>query len=129
MPGDAEFSHLTPSPAELTALRATVGWDPASADYPAAFAGYHTTVSARSRDGDLVGFAAVVSDGVRHGFLIDVIVRPSHQRRGVGCELVARAVEQTRAAGVTIFHVDFAPENRAFYEACGFLPSEAGILE
>jgi GNAT superfamily N-acetyltransferase len=105
---------------DMVALRQSIGWDGAQDDFPAAYAGYFTTVSAYSSNDRLVGWASVVSDGVRHGFFADVIVHKAYQRRGIGRELVARAIEHSRSKGVTLFHADFAPENSAFYGACGF---------
>jgi len=118
-----------PAPAEISDLRESVGWDRDEADYPDAFRGYDHFVTARLPDGPLVGFCAVLTDGVRHAFLVDVIVRAELQRRGIGREVVRTAVEAVRARGVTIVHVDFTPENTPFYERCGFRPSRAGILE
>jgi GNAT superfamily N-acetyltransferase len=120
--------NTSPSPRELADLRESVGWERNESDYPAAFAGYFTTVAAYIET-ELVGWCAVVSDGVRHAFLIDVLVRPNWQRHGVGRDLVARAVEACRNKGISIVHVDYEPQNEAFYQACGFRPSMAGILE
>jgi len=120
---------LAPAPAELGALREAVGWARNESDYPAAFAGSFAIFTARDASARLIGYAALVSDAVRHAFLIDVIVAPAWQRRGLGRALVARAVQHARASGIAIVHVDFTPENEAFYRACGFRIGLAGILE
>jgi GNAT superfamily N-acetyltransferase len=86
-------------------------------------------VSARDSDGVLVGFVNVAWDGGDHAFLIDTKTRGSHQRRGIGTELVRRAAAQARAAGCEWLHVDYEPHLAAFYvDACGFRPTEAGLL-
>ena len=121
-------ANRPPSPEALANLRESVGWERMDADYPAAFADYFATAAAYDRE-ELVGWCVSVSDGVRHAFLIDVIVLPSRQRRGLGRELVSRVAEACRLRGITIVHVDFEPQNEAFYRACGFRPSLAGILE
>jgi len=46
------------------------------------------------RDGEQVGFARAVSDGVAVAYLADVYVLPEHQGRGLGKELVAEIVER-----------------------------------
>ena len=51
-------------------------------------------------EGDLVGFVNVAWDGRDHAFLLDPRVHPDWRQRGVGRELVRRAAEATRAAGV-----------------------------
>jgi len=86
-------------------------------------------VSARARDGLLLGFVNVAWDGGDHAFLIDTKTRGSHQRRGIGTELVRLAVTGARGAGCEWLHVDFEPHLAAFYfEACGFRPTEAGLI-
>ena len=86
-------------------------------------------VSARDRDGLLVGFVNVAWDGGDHAFLIDTKTRGTHQRQGIGRELVRQAVVNSRAAGCEWLHVDFRPEHAAFYlDACGFRPTDAGLI-
>jgi GNAT superfamily N-acetyltransferase len=86
-------------------------------------------VTARDRDGLLLGFVNVVSDGCDHAFLIDTKARSDHQRRGIGTRVVALAVEHARAGGHEWLHVDFEPHLRPFYfGACGFEATEAGLI-
>jgi ribosomal protein S18 acetylase RimI-like enzyme len=86
-------------------------------------------VTARSADGDLVGFVNVAWDGGDHAFLLDTKVRPNRQRRGIGTELVRIAAEQAKAAGCEWMEVDFDDDLAQFYlGACGFTPTAAGLL-
>jgi GNAT superfamily N-acetyltransferase len=87
-------------------------------------------VCGKEADGRLVGIANVAWDGGLHAFLLDVAVAPELQRRGVGSELVARAIDRARAAGCEWLHVDFEGEElRHFYfDVCGFEPTAAGVL-
>lgn len=86
-------------------------------------------VSARDRDGLLVGFVNVAWDGGDHAFLIDTKTRGSHQHRGIGTELVRRAIIRARAAGCEWLHVDFEPNLASFYfDACGFRRTDAGLV-
>lgn len=80
-------------------------------------------------DSRLVGFVNVAWDGGVHAFLLDTMVAAHARHRGIGRELVAIAVRETRAAGCEWLHVDFEPELRPFYlAACGFTPTDAGLL-
>lgn len=83
-----------------------------------------------ARDGvDLVGFVNVAWDGAVHAFVLDTLVAGPVRRRGVGRELVARAVEGARAAGCEWLHVDFDDELKPFYfDSCGFQPTNAGLI-
>jgi GNAT superfamily N-acetyltransferase len=86
-------------------------------------------VTGRGADGALVGFVNVAWDGGDHAFLIDTKVRPDHQRRGVGTELVRTAASHARAAGCEWMEVDFDEGLGPFYlDACGFVPTPAGLL-
>ncbi len=76
----------------------------------------------------LVGFVNVAWDGGKHAFILDTTVHPSVRHNGIGRELVRRAAEAARAQGVVWLHVDYEPELRAFYEACGFRDTEAGLM-
>ena len=85
-------------------------------------------VTART-GGSLVGFVNVAWDGGDHAFLIDTKTRGSRQRRGIGRELVRRAVDHAAAAGCEWLHVDFTPDLAPFYlDACGFRRTDAGLI-
>lgn len=86
-------------------------------------------VAARDHDELLVGFVNVAWDGGDHAFLIDTKTRGSHQRQGIGRELVKVAVVNAAAAGCEWLFVDFAAELAPFYfDACGFTHTEAGLI-
>jgi ribosomal protein S18 acetylase RimI-like enzyme len=119
----------TVEPEALCDLRASVGWERLEGDYPAAFERYWATVAAFGPDGRLVGWCALLSDGVRHAVLLDVIVHPDFQRKGIGREIVARALAHARERGVSVIHVDFNPDNTRFYARCGFRIGLGGIHE
>lgn len=85
-------------------------------------------VTARNAD-RLVGFVNVITDGVVHAWIQDVMVDPASHRIGIGKELVAHAVTGARSAGCDWLHVDFDDEHREFYiDACGFTPTNAGLI-
>ena len=84
---------------------------------------------ARTPEGILVGFVNVAWDGSDHAFLIDTKVRPDHQRRGIGTELVRIAAGHAKEAGCEWLEVDFEEHLAPFYYgACGFAPTAAGLL-
>ena len=86
-------------------------------------------VVAREPGSTLVGFVNVAWDGGDHAFLIDTKVRPDHQRRGIGTELVRIAARHAKEAGCEWLEVDFEERLAPFYyEACGFWPTLAGLI-
>src|SRR3954471_20483639 len=62
----------------------------------------------------LVGFVYLAWDGGIHAFLLDPTVHPSLRRRGIGTELVRRAIDVARERGIHWVHVDFDPGLRPF---------------
>jgi GNAT superfamily N-acetyltransferase len=76
----------------------------------------------------LVGFVNVAWDGRDHAFLLDPRVHPDFRHRGVGTELVRLAADAARDAGCEWLHVDFSPDLWPFYTACGFTPTDAGVV-
>ena len=77
--------------------------------------------------GTLIGFACW--DGGLHAFLLDTVIDPKYQRRGIGQALVQALIEQVRDAGCEWLHVDYEPHLADFYiPACGFRTTPAGLL-
>lgn len=60
--------------------------------------------------------------------LLDTTVDPEFQRRGIGSQLVRRALEMAAEAGGEWMHVDSDEVlMRDFYGRCGFSPTPAGL--
>jgi len=116
---------------ELTRLhaRAFGGPDPV-ADVPwSSRLARHSLTWVGAFDGDqLVGFVHACWDGGAHAFLLDTVVDPGRQRRGVGRRLVDELVSEVRVAGCEWLHVDHEPHLAGFYRRCGFATTEAALL-
>jgi GNAT superfamily N-acetyltransferase len=81
------------------------------------------------QDAALVGFVNVLWDGLVHAWIQDTMVAAAARHRGIGAELVAVAEREARDAGCEWLHVDFDEHLRPFYlEACGFTPTQAGLI-
>ncbi|WP_104179818.1 GNAT family N-acetyltransferase [Arthrobacter sp. B0490] len=88
-----------------------------------ALKGSSTLVAAR--DGQmLVGLARVISDGASICYLQDILVRPSHHRRGLGRALAERALEQYPHVRQKVLITDDEPKQKAFYEALGYTQAD-----
>ncbi|WP_030024732.1 GNAT family N-acetyltransferase [Streptomyces monomycini] len=80
-------------------------------------------------DGRLVGFVNVAWDGGVHAFILDTVVDRRCRGAGIGKALVAMAAREARAAQCEWLHVDFDDDLERFYfDACGFTPTEAGLI-
>lgn len=127
---DCQFTiNPAVSPQAIADLRESVGWERQEADYPAAFKGYWSTVGGFDSADTLIAWCAILSDGVHHAVLLDVIVHPSYQNQGIGRQLVAHTIAHITAHNIPIIHVDFLPEKTRFYERCGFKVGLGGIYE
>ena len=90
----------------------------------------HSFGWATGRNGSrLIGFVNVISDGLVHAWIQDVIVAESVRHQGVGRSLVGLAVSTLSSTSHEWLHVDFDDELRALYvDACGFEPTSAALL-
>ncbi len=87
------------------------------------------TVSSNNGDSQLAGFLNVLWDGSAHAWLQDVMVAASARHLGIGTALVEVARREAKAAGCEWLHVDFDAGLAPFYyEACGFRPTNAGVI-
>ena len=76
----------------------------------------------------LIGYVNVAWDGNEHGFILDTTVQKNLQRKGIGTMLVQEAIKEGLKRNLKWLHVDFLPHLREFYLACGFRPTEAGLV-
>jgi len=71
-------------------------------------------------DEELVGTGRVVSDGVVHAMIYDLIVVPGFQGSGIGGRILERLVQRCRSAGIRDIQLFCARGKRSFYENRGF---------
>lgn len=122
---DIQYCEQTPDRDAYFALFETTGWNAkyqATTDDLAAAIGnswYHLS----AYDGDvLVGFGRIVCDGVLHAVIFDLIVHPSHQRRGIGSEILTRLLTVCSESGIPDIQLFAARGKATFYEKHGFRP-------
>lgn len=111
------------SPADVLELFASQWWtaDRTLPDVHAMLAASDLVLAAVDRTtGRLMGFARVLTDGVYLAVVLDVIVRPSDQGRGVGRSLLDAVVGHHRLAGVRSVELVCPPELFPFYQRWGF---------
>ncbi len=125
-----EFRDTLPDQERYSALFESTGWN----------AEYHlsprelTEALGRSWfltcawDGEtLAGSGRVISDGVFHALIVDVIVLPEYQGRGIGIAIMRRLIEQCRAHSIRDVQLFCAKGKAGFYQRLGFRarPEEA----
>ena len=63
----------------------------------------------------------MLSDGVLHALIVDVIVRPDVRGQVIGTEIMKRLVARCQEAGVLQVQLFSARGKRDFYERLGFV--------
>lgn len=75
-------------------------------------------------DGEqLVGIIRAVGDGLTILYIQDILVLETHQRRGIGRQLLSRMLNTYAHVRQTVLMTDNRPETVAFYDSMGFLPA------
>ncbi len=72
-----------------------------------------------------------ISDGHLHALIVEVIVDPEWQLRGIGREIMTRLLARCRATGIDSIQLFCARGKRGFYEGLGFeaRPQDAPGME
>ena len=83
-----------------------------------------------TENGKMIGFLNVVSNNVTDAYIQDVMVAPEFQGKGIGTELMNRAISEIKARGIYMISVIYGEEKlRCFYEKFGFCTMLCGQLE
>jgi len=117
------------SAAALADLRQSVGWNRMERDL--SDPKLQNTFHLCSFDGDrLVGYVAVVSNGVTDAYIQDLMVHPDYQHQGVGRHLMQRTFDRLRADGIYMVSVIYGEaELQRYYEEFGFTTMLCGQME
>ena len=120
-----EIVARKPTPAEYESVVASVGFrshDHAAVDVALA----NTPYCVCAVDGkEVIGLGRIIGDGAISFLLTNVMVRPSHQRRGIGSRIVrvlCEAVEALPYHNIVVEAVPL-PGLQSFYERLGFRAS------
>lgn len=118
------IAEEAPGDQELVGLYESVGWSAYTNDpkrLVAAVAASFLVLTARDEQGALVGLVRTVSDGLTIAYVQDILVAPSHQRRGIGGQLLDELLERTASIRQVVLTTDSEGRQRAFYESRGFV--------
>lgn len=111
-----------PSLADLLALYEAVGWTAYTEDpetLSAAIRGSSFVVAAWA-GARLVGLARTLSDDATIMYLQDILVDPSHHRRGVGKALAETVLDRFQHVRQKVLLTDDDASQKSFYESLGF---------
>lgn len=109
---------------ELLSLYDALGWASYTRDpdvLARAVANSSVVAVARDLDGTLVGLARALSDDASVFYLQDILVRPDHQRSGVGRQLFDACLDRYAHVRQKVLLTDDDEAQRGFYESLGFV--------
>ena len=87
----------------------------------------HSTFKAFAFEGDeLVGCGRTIDDGRFYATLVDVVVSPSHQRKGIGRAIVEDI--QGRLQGFLVVTLTAAPDVQPFYRQLGWKTQNTAMI-
>lgn len=69
----------------------------------------------------LTGFGRVVSDGLLHGMIYEMIVHPDYQNRGIGSQILKILLDKCRSDGILEMQLFCAEGKEQFYLKHGFV--------
>jgi Tfp pilus assembly protein PilF/GNAT superfamily N-acetyltransferase len=112
-------------PNQLEDLCSTVGWTPRPLHQVQqalvnSFA-YVTAWQIEQEEKQLIGFARAMSDGIFHATLLDIVVHPDFQGRGVGKAMVTHLLQQLQQAAIKDITLFASPHLLDFYHQLGFI--------
>ena len=117
------FSDSLPDQADYCALFESTGWNeeykltPEELRRAICGSWFLTAVY----DGEnLAGTGRVISDGVFHALIVDVIVHPEYRHAGVGTAIMRRLLDRCRTDRIRDVQLFCAAGKAPFYEALGF---------
>ncbi|WP_224704505.1 GNAT family N-acetyltransferase [Devosia aquimaris] len=123
LPNDQiSYRFTPPRPDDFVKLRSDCGWGEIGLD-TATRALERSVIDLTCFEGEqLIGMGRVVGDGVLYFYLQDIIVRPSHQNRSIGRQIVSKLLEEclARAAMGATIGLMSAKGKETFYRHFGF---------
>jgi GNAT superfamily N-acetyltransferase len=120
---ELEYRESLPDPQACFALFESTGWN---REYGLTPQELHMAAQrswfllAVYRQGRLAGIGRVISDGVLHALIVDVIVLPEYQGTGIGTAILTRLIERCRAARIRDVQLFCARGKAPFHRRLGF---------
>lgn len=67
-----------------------------------------------------IGFGRIICDGVVHALILDLIVHPDFQNRGIGSQILNKLIEKCRQHRIRDIQLFSVKGKAEFYHKCGF---------
>ncbi len=119
------LSNQLPDEYEYFELFETTGWNEDYGANPGQLlevvkrSTYHVSAYAGNR---LIGFGRLLSDGLLHAVIFDVIIHPDYRGQGTGKAIMNDLIDKCRLWKIRDIQLFCAVDKVGFYEKCGFVP-------
>lgn len=84
-------------------------------------------VSARTQDKQLIGYVQAISDGIRHVYIMHMIVHPDFRKQGIGSMIMEEFMKMIKESNLMPTLVA-TPGNDKFYAKFGFKSNCNGLV-
>ncbi|SHM46018.1 GNAT family N-acetyltransferase [Gracilibacillus kekensis] len=113
------YKSTVPNKEEFYFLYETTGWNLNNAyskeDLFTAITNSWYLISVYKKE-TLIGFGRIISDGVYQTFIVDMIVHPSYQGKGIGSKIMSLLIEKCTSSGIKWIQLSCAKGKKDFYK-------------
>lgn len=117
------FNEQLPDPEKYWDLFQTTGWNLeynfSVTDLARAIQNSWYVISIYHSD-ELIGFGRIIADGVHHALIVDLIIHPDYQGKGLGRRLLDRLVQKCKDNKIRDIQLFAARDKSGFYTKSGF---------
>lgn len=113
---------------ELNGLLKTVGWEVNSIEkLENSLKLSWGWITAYNESNELIGFVQILSDGIKHAYILRLIVHKDYQGQGVGTRIVESLLELLKENNLNPILIT-KPSEEAFYSKFGFARENNGFI-
>jgi ribosomal protein S18 acetylase RimI-like enzyme len=120
---EIEYKEALPDINEYWDLFITTGWNNrykfTKSDLQIAIKNSWYAISVYKKE-RLIGFGRVISDGIHHAFIVDMIINPEHQGKGIGGLLLDKLLNKCLNNNIRDIQLFSAEDKYRFYEKYNF---------
>ncbi len=117
------YSNEHPPPDKYFELFETTGWNIeynlTPEELSRVVSKSYFTVSAYDET-RMIGFGRIVSDGILHAMIYEMIIHPDYQGKGIGAEILKQLLSKCKEDNIRDIQLFCAKGKRPFYEKFGF---------
>lgn len=121
---DLTLNNVLPGKEEYYNLFTTTGWNndynltPEELHKSIQSSWKHLSVYSKS---NLIGFGRIISDGILHAVIVDLIIHPNFQKKGIGAIILKGLIKVCKEKNIRDIQLFAAKGKYGFYEKFGFV--------